>query len=73
MNDVIGEIKSEYVEQERYINEEKTLEKCCIGKSTLAKWRREGKISYYPLTPKNFLYDLEEIEEIIKASKVSKF
>jgi len=70
---IIGETISELQTEDRYINEEKTLKKFSVGKSTLAKWRKEGKISYYPLTSKNFLYDSEEIEEIIKETEVSKF
>jgi hypothetical protein len=73
MEEYTGRIKSEQAIEERFLDEKATLQKLKIGKSTLAKFRREGILSYYTITPKSFLYDLNEINELIESKKVSKF
>jgi hypothetical protein len=73
MKEYSEKIKSEQVIEDRFLDEKATLQKLKIGKSTLAKFRREGVLSYYTITPKSFLYDLHEINELIESKKVSKF
>lgn len=62
------------VKEEKWITGEVAMKRLGISsKTTLQKFRDEGRIRFVPITPKNFLYDNDSINAYLEDNACNTF
>lgn len=75
INEVVERIKENHnVKSDRWISSDEAMQKLRItSKTTLQKWRDEGKIRFSQPEKKVILYDVESIEDFLNKNAKDTF